>query len=384
MSKLTLIPFLKSTKRRAVRYYKIFKTPIIIFAIVIALAIGYKLLPVIILSNMKPPAVAVNVEKATEEDWAGEINSIGTIQAVQAVTISPEVGGTLVAIHFKSGDKVTEGTKLITLNDAAEQADLLRYKSQLEVSKLALDRSKKLSTRQVESQADYDQKKSKAEETAALVEQANAIINKKNIRAPFSGVLGIRLVNLGDYLQPGTPIVTLTNSDKLYINFNIPERYSNIVKIGQKILFKVDAFNDEEFEGILTTIDPQITTEARNISIQASADNKNNKLKSGMFANIRIILPTDNKSITINETAIEYGLYGNSIYITGKDKDDRLIAHKKFIKTGAQHKGRIAILEGLKSGEHVITAGQLKLNDGALIEITADKGPVTPTVIPKQ
>ncbi|MBW8310064.1 MAG: efflux RND transporter periplasmic adaptor subunit [Candidatus Paracaedibacteraceae bacterium] len=370
--------------RRAIRYYKLFKTPIKWFAVIVGLAIGYKLIPVIILSNMKPPSVMVNVEKAQESEWAEEIKAIGTIAAVQAVTLSPEVGGTVVAIHFESGDKVNEGAKLITLNDAAEQADLLRYKAQLEISQLTLGRSEKLSSRKVESLAEYDQKKAKVDETEALVAQAYAAIGKKNIQAPFSGTLGIRLVNLGDYLSAGTPIVTLTNSDKLFINFNLPERYANVIKVGQKIIFTVDAYKDAEFEGVLTTIDPQISKDARNIAIQASADNKNNKLQSGMFADIRVVLPQDTKAITINETAIDYGLYGSSIYIVDKNEAGDLIARKQFVKTGIQRKGRIAIFQGLKADEQVVTAGQLKLNHGAHISISDDKGPAIPSIMPKQ
>jgi multidrug efflux system membrane fusion protein len=325
----------------------------------------------------------VNVETAQEADWAEEIKSIGTIAAVQAVTISPEVGGTVVAIHFESGDKVNEGTKLITLNDAAERADLMRYKAQLEISKLTLDRSTQLSSRKVESRAQYDEKKAKADETEALVAQANAIIEKKNIQAPFSGKLGIRQVNLGDYLQPGTPIVTLTNSDKLFINFNLAERYANVITVGQKIIFNVDAYKDEEFEGVITTIDPQISKDARNIAIQASADNRNNKLQSGMFADIRVVLPIDTKTITVNETAIDYGLYGNSVYIVDKNRAEELIARKQFVKTGLQRQGRIAITEGVKAGEQIVTAGQLKLNNGAAISISDDKGPLIPSITPK-
>ncbi|WP_010298550.1 efflux RND transporter periplasmic adaptor subunit [Candidatus Odyssella thessalonicensis] len=370
-------------KRRALRYYKLFKTPIKWFTFIITLAIGYKLIPVVILSNMKPPAMAVAVEEVREEDWAEEINSIGTIAAVQAVMISPEVGGTVVGIHFESGDKVHQGAKLITLNDAAEQADLARYKAQLEIAKLTLDRSKQLTSRKVESAAEYDQKKAKVDEAEALVAQATAVISKKNIEASFSGVLGIRQVNIGDYLQPGTPIVTLTNSDKLFINFNLPERYSHIVKTGQKIIFTVDAYGQEEFEGTITTVDPQISKDIRNLSIQASAVNRDNKLKSGMFANIRIILPKEDKSITVSESAIDYGLYGSAVYVVDQNEKKDFIVRKEFVKTGIYRKGRVAILSGVKAGERVVTAGQLKLNNGAMITISDDKGPPQPSSLPK-
>lgn len=369
--------------RRTVRYYKLFKTPIRWFVLIIALAIGYKMIPFIVLSNMKQPAIMVSVETAKEQEWSEEIRSIGTIAAVQAITISPEVGGTVVGIHFESGDTISQGDKLITLNDAAEQADLLRYQAQLEVSRLTLERSKKLSKRQVESLADYDQKKARFDETEALVAQAKAIIDKKNIRAPFSGILGIRQVNLGDYLQPGTPIVTLTNPEKLYINFNVPERYANVIRTGQQVVFTVDTHLDKEFEGVITTVDPQIDKDIRNIAIQASADNPDNMLKSGMFADIRVILPQEDKTVTVSESAIEYGLYGSSVYVVDKNENDELIVRKQFVKTGIHRKGEVAVLEGVKTGEQVVTAGQLKLNNGARISISDDKGPAKPDVLPK-
>lgn len=368
--------------RRATRYYKLFKTPIKWFVFIIVLAIGYKLIPVVILSTMKAPTVEVSVETAQTDKWAEEVKSIGTIVAVQAVIIAPEVGGTVTAIQFKSGDKIESGTPIIQLNNSAEQAELARYTAQLKVANLTLGRSKKLSTKKVESLADFDQKQASAQEAHALVEQAKAIINKKNIKAPFSGILGIRKVNVGDYVQPGTPIVSLTNTNKVYLNFNLPERYSDVLKVGQKIIFTVDAYTHEEFEGVITTIDPQISETSRNISLQASANNKDDKLKSGMFSSIQVILTDSNKVITVSESAIDYGLYGSSIFIVDKNKEGDLIARKQFIKTGMHKKGRVAITQGVQDSEQIVTAGQLKLNTGARISISTDKGPTIPQVLP--
>ncbi len=173
--------------RRAVRYFKLFKTPIIWFCVIVGLAIGYKLVPVVILSNMKPPAASVSATPALEEKWADELQAIGTITATKAITIAPEVNGTVTGIHFESGAKIAREDKIISLNDSAERADLDRYLAQLEITKLTLERSKKLSTQKVESKADFDQKKANMDQAQALVDQAKATIAKKNITAPFSG-----------------------------------------------------------------------------------------------------------------------------------------------------------------------------------------------------
>jgi membrane fusion protein, multidrug efflux system len=383
VARSSLLTSLQHLWRRTMRYYKLFKTPIKWFTLLIVLAIGYKLIPVIILSNRGQPTVAVTVDTVQEEEWDEEIKSIGTVTAVQAVTISPEVGGTVVKVHVESGGKVTQGEKLISLNDEAEQAELRRYKSQLDMSKLTLERSKKLSNRKVESAADYDQKKAKVDEMEALVAQASALINKKNITAPFTGTLGIRQINVGDYVQPGTPLVTLTNSDKLFINFNLPERYATVIRPGHKIVFTVDAYPEEEFQGVITTIDPQIAQDLRNLSVQASADNHNDQLRDGMYATIRVILPQEAKTLTIPESAIDYGLYGRSVYVVDKDKNDELIVRKQFVKTGEHRHGKVAVTEGIQAGEQVVTTGQLKLNQGARISISEDKGPPLPKILPK-
>ncbi len=369
--------------RRAVRYFKLFKTPIIWFCVIVGLAIGYKLVPVVILSNMKPPAASVSATPALEEKWADELQAIGTITATKAITIAPEVNGTVTGIHFESGAKIAREDKIISLNDSAERADLDRYLAQLEITKLTLERSKKLSTQKVESKADFDQKKANMDQAQALVDQAKATIAKKNITAPFSGVLGIRKVNLGDYLQAGTAVVTLTNDNHLFINFNIAERFADKIKTGQTIYFTVDAMGSTEFEGNITSIDPQISQDIRNVSIQATAENKEGKLKSGMFATIRIVLSDKKPTITIPETAIEYGLYGSSVYIIDQADPKNMTVKKSFIKTGANRKGRVAILSGMTKDDLIVTAGQLKLNNGAAITLSDDPVPTIPETTPK-
>ncbi len=369
--------------RRIVRYFKLFKTPIIWFCVIIGLAIGYKLVPVVILSNMKPPAASVSAIAAVEENWADELRSIGSIEATKAITIAPEVSGTVTAIHFESGTKVKQDDKIISLNDSAEKADLDRYLAQLDIAKLTLSRSQKLSTQRVESKADYDQKKANMEQAQALVDQSKATIAKKNLVAPFTGTLGIRKANLGDYLQAGTPIVTLTNDDQLFIDFNVAERFADKIKPGQTIYFTVDAMGPHEFEGKITSIDPQISRDIRNISVQATAKNEDGKLKSGMFANIRIILSDKKSTITVPETAIEYGLYGSSVYIIDQTDPKNMTVKKSFVKTGDNRKGRVAVLSGVTKDDLVVTAGQLKLNNGAAVILSDDPTPTVPDVTPK-
>ena len=380
------LPFEKhlvSLWRRTIRYFKLFKTPIIWFCVIIGLAIGYKLVPVVILSTMKPPATSVSATPSLQENWADELRTIGTITATKAIIIAPEVNGTVSAIHFESGVQVKDGQKIITLNDLAEQADLDRYMAQLEITKLTLERSKKLSTQKVESKADFDQKKANMDQAQAFVDQAKAIIAKKNITAPFSGTLGIRKVNLGDYLQAGNPVVTLTNDNKLFIDFNVAERFADKIKVGQKIFFTVDAMGIQEFEGTITSIDPQISQDIRNIQIQATAANADQKLKSGMFATIRIVLSNEKPIVTVPETAIEYGLYGSSVYVVDQTDLKNLVVKKTFIQIGTHRRGRTSIASGLAKDELVVTAGQLKLNNGAAVILSDDPGPKIPEVTPK-
>ena len=381
MTRLTKDPVEKgwaNLLKRTKRYYQLFKKVIWAFAIVIGLAFAYKFVPVIYFATLKPPTIPVSTEIAKQENWSKEIHLIGSLSAVNSVTLSAEVGGVVRTINFEAGQAIEKGAAILSLNDDVETAELQRNKSLLSLSKVTLSRSEKLTKTDVESKANRDSKMSRYEETEAMVKQAEATIEKKNLTAPFSGKLGIRQVNQGQYLQPGTPIVTLTDPSKLFINFSVPERFRNELSISGKVLFNVEAFGNKEFEAFITTIEPQINEETRNVNVQANYDNKDLKLSPGMFADITVILPQEDSIISVPETALDYGLYGSSICIVEGEAPDALIIKRSFVKSGDRRKGQVAILSGIEAGQRVVTAGQLKLETGTLVSLSNDKGPQIP------
>ncbi|WP_052045892.1 efflux RND transporter periplasmic adaptor subunit [Candidatus Paracaedibacter symbiosus] len=368
--------------KRAWLYLKKFWKPLAIMVTVIALIIAAKIVPSLFM-DFTPPPVAVAAIPAVEETWHRELPAIGTLQAVQSVTIAPEVEGRITAIHFKAGQTVIAGDPIIQLNDATEQADLTRFAAQLTYAQATVNRSKKLIKSSFESQADLDQKSATELQNEAQVMQAKAVIDKKNVRAPFDGILGIRQVDLGQYLQPGTTVVTLTNAKKLFVNFTRPERDRAIISVGQKVMVKVDAFPNKKFESIVTTIEPQISAETRNIKIQATMDNDDLLLSPGMFASLKLILPTEDHVVTVPETAVDFSLYGNAVYVIvedGKDKKGtpRTIVKRHYVEVGEHQKGKASILKGIKAGDLVVVSGQLKLDDGTNVVVDKGAPPLTP------
>lgn len=356
-------------------YFKKFWKALAVGAAVIILIIASKIVPFLFI-DFTPPPIIVAAQPATEETWHKELPSIGTLQAVQAVTIAPEVEGRITAIHFQPGQAVKTGDPIIQLNDASEQADLKRYEAQLAYAKTTVDRSKKLIKSSFESQADLDQKSATELQNQAQVLQAKAIIDKKNVRAPFDGILGIRQVNLGQYLQPGTTVVTLTNAKELFVNFTRPERDQAIIAVGQKVSIKVDAFPDKVFEAVITTIEPQISSETRNIKIQATLNNDDLLLAPGMFADLKVILLEKANTVIVPQTAIDFSLYGNAVYVVtedGKDKQGKpkTIVKRHYVTVGDQQHGKVAVLKGINAGDLIVTSGQLKLSDGAAVIVDA-------------
>lgn len=364
--------------KRIKHYYRIFKKIIWGFLVVILGALAYKMVPFIYFSTRSIPPIPVSTTLTKSDVWNEEIHVIGSVVAVNAVTVSTELGGMVTKILFNPGDMVKEGDPILIINDEVEQAELKRSKAQLDLSEVTLSRSQKLSKTDVESKANRDRKESEYEEALALVAQAQAVIDKKNIKAPFTGQLGIRQVNLGQYINAGTAIVTLTDLDNLYVDFMVPERFQKVLAEGQKIRFKVEAYPDKEFEAEITTIEPQINENTRNVMAQATYKNKDHLLTPGMFADIFVILPKTDPVIVVPETALDFGLYGTAIYVVNEENPDHLTVKRVFVEAGDRRHGDVAVLKGLEDGQRIVTAGQLKLDNGAYVVLSDDPGPSIP------
>jgi len=338
-------------------------------------------------ANNKPPPTMVTVSEVKSEVIPNLLTAVGDLAAVHQVNVTSDVSGRITDIMFTPGATVKAGSPLLQLFDAPEQGDLASFKAQATGAQLALDRAKQLAARQFGPQATADAAQATYDQANAGIAKTEAIISQKLVRAPFDGVLGVRHVEVGQFLTAGTQIVSLTDLSVLYANFTVTEKDSAALKDGQIVRILVDAYPGKVFEGKITTIEPQIATDTRNIRVQATLDNPDHILKPGMFATTTVVLPDKPAVVTVPETAVDYTLYGDSVFlITEKKGDDgktSLTAVRTFVRTGNRVHGRAEILSGLKPGDRVIAVGQLKLQSGAAVAISTDQPPPIPTNPPR-
>jgi multidrug efflux system membrane fusion protein len=338
-------------------------------------------------ANNKPPAATVAVSEAKSEVIPNLLTAVGDLAAVHQVNVTSDVSGRITDIMFTAGSNVKAGSPLVQLFDGPEQGDLASFKAQATGAQLALDRAKQLAARQFGPQSTADAAQATFDQANAGIAKTEAIISQKLVRAPFDGELGVRHVEVGQFLTAGTQIVTLTDLSTLYANFTVTEKDSAALKVGQTVRVAVDAYPGRTFEGKITAIEPQIATDTRNIRVQATLDNPDHILKPGMFATTTVVLPDKPAVVTVPETAVDYTLYGDSVFlITEKKADDGttgLTAVRTFVRTGDRINGRAEILSGVKPGDRVVAVGQLKLQSGAAVVISADGPPPIPANPPR-
>jgi multidrug efflux system membrane fusion protein len=338
-------------------------------------------------ANNKPPPTSVAIAEVRSEVVPNLLTAVGDLAAVHQVNVTSDVSGRITDIMFTAGSNVKAGSPLIQLFDAPEQGDLASFKAQATGAQLALDRAKQLAARQFGPQATADAAQATYDQANAGIAKTEAIISQKLVRAPFDGELGVRHVEVGQYLTAGTQIVTLTNLSTLYANFTVTEKDSGHLAVGQTVRIAVDAYPGRGFEGTINAVEPQIATDTRNIHVQATLDNPDHILKPGMFTTTTVVLPDKPPVITVPETAVDYTLYGDSVFLlTEKKQDDgktSLTAVRTFVRTGNRVNGRAEILSGLKSGDRVVAVGQLKLQSGAAVAISTDQPPPIPANPPR-
>jgi multidrug efflux system membrane fusion protein len=315
------------------------------------------------------------------------LTAVGGLAAVHQVNVTSDVSGRITDILFAPGTHVKSGAPLLQLFDAPEQADLANFKAQATVAQLQLDRAKQLAARQFGPQSTVDQAQATYDQAMAGIARTQAVISQKLVQAPFEGELGVRLVEVGQFLTAGTTVVSLTDLSELYANFTVTEKDSGQLKVGQTVRIAVDAYPGRAFEGKITTIEPQIMADTRNIKVQATIQNPEHILKPGMFATTTIVLPDKPPVVTVPETAVDYTLYGDSVFvITEKKQADgktTLTADRTFVQTGNRIEGRTEIVKGLKPGDRVVAVGQLKLQSGAAVAISTDPPPPIPAAPPR-
>jgi membrane fusion protein, multidrug efflux system len=338
-------------------------------------------------ANNKPPPVAVSAAEAKSEVVPNLLTAVGGLAAVHQVDVSADVNGRVTEIKFEPGTHVEAGTPLVQMFDAPEQGDLANYKAQATVAQLSLDRAKQLASRQFGPQATVDTAQAAYDQALAGIAKTEALISQKLVRAPFAGDLGVRKVEVGQYLTAGTAIVSLTDLSELWANFTVTEKDSGNLKVGQPVRLKVDAYPGRTFDAKITTIEPQISADTRNIRVQATISNPEKILKPGMFVTTTVVLPEKPAVITVPETAVDYTLYGDSVFVITEKKEadgkTSLSAVRTFVQTGNRVEGRVEIVKGVKPGDKVVAVGQLKLQSGAAVSISTDPAPQIPAQPPR-
>lgn len=330
-------------------------------------------------SSMMPPPTSVSTSDVIEQEWELTLHSVGTLEAVQGVVVSADIPGRVTDVSFVAGTQVEKGVKLLQQDISSEQAQLRAAQANVELAKANLARAQELFQKKVSSQADLDTFDAQYKEAVAQADSIRTTIAKKTIVAPFSGRLGIRQVNVGQELSSGAEIVSLQAVDPMYVNFALPQRHVAKLAVGLPIRLSTDAMPEVVFTGAVTAIDPKVDPLTRNVQVQATLRNNEEKLLPGMFANVEIVLPTKDPVLAVPITAVAYATYGDSVFvIEEKEMDDgkkQPVATQYFVQLGRTRGDFVAVEEGLKVGQTVVVSGVFKLQNGAPIAVNNDLKP---------
>ena len=327
------------------------------------------------LSSQPVAAQTVSTMKAPLEDWQQEIGAVGSLRAINGADLSSEVSGIVDELSFDSDTDAEAGAVLVRLRDADAVAQLHALEAAAALAKTTYERDLKQLKGQAISQAAVDADKAAYDSAKAQADAQKAIVEKRTIRAPFKGHLGIRQVDLGQFLNAGTTIVTLQQLDPIYLDFNVPEQDMPKIMAGQKVAAFADSFPGTTFDGEITAIDAKVDEATRNVQMRATFKNPDRKLLPGMFAHVNVTTGEPVKRITLPQTAITYNPYGNTVYIAAKNDEGKLVAIQTFVKLGPSRGDQVAVTSGIKEGDEIVTTGQLKLRNGTPIIVNNEIQP---------
>jgi membrane fusion protein (multidrug efflux system) len=324
-------------------------------------------------ASFQPPPEAVTTVVARQETWPATVSAIGTVTAVQGVTVSADLPGIVEKISFDSGRMIRKGDLLVKLDTSQEEAQLAAATAQRNLAKLNFDRMHELHESGVISQSDYDRATAQIASDEAHVGEIRATIERKTVRAPFSGLLGIRQVNLGQYLAPGAPIVPLQSLNPIYVSFAVPQREVGHLRAGTAVQLKVEGGADVLGTGRISAVDSVVDPATRNVQVQATFDNPVGRLRPGMFVEAQVLMGASQPVISLPASAISYAPYGDSVFIVedvkGPDGKTFRGVRQQFVKLGGARGDQVAVISGLKSGEEVVSSGVFKLRNGAAVRV---------------
>jgi membrane fusion protein, multidrug efflux system len=323
---------------------------------------------------MPVPTATITATEARVDYWVPEIRAIGSLEAVQGAVLSTEVGGIVREILLEPGSEVTEGTELLRLDTETDRAELVSMEAAARLAEQEWQRARRLAEEQNISEAELQRRRSELDQARAAVAAQQARINQRSLRAPFDGVLGIRRVNLGQFVSPGEPIVTLESVDPIFVNFTLAEGRLGQVSTDQTVQVRVDAFA-ETFEGRISAIEPRVRTESRSFEVQAILANPEQRLRAGQFARVTLATGEPEAALVLPQTAVRFNPFGNSVFVLYEDDEGQLRVRERFVLTGERRGDLIRILDGLEEGERVASSGLLKLQNETPVEITEEAQP---------
>jgi membrane fusion protein (multidrug efflux system) len=319
----------------------------------------------------QPPPEAVTTIVASEERWASTLTAIGTVAAVRGVTVSADLPGVVDRIAFESGQSIRDGDVLALLDTRQERAQLAAAEAQRDLARISFARMQGLLNEHVVSQAEFDRAQADQRQGEARVGEIRATIERKTIRAPFSGILGIRKVNLGQYLSGGDALVTLQSLNPIYVNFGVPQQALAQVRVGRSVRVTVENFGGAEFTGPITAVDSVIDESTRNVQAQATLSNPGAKLRPGMFVQAAVAIGASDAVVALPASAIQHAPYGDSVFVVADLKDDKGRTYRgvrqQFVKLGGTRGDQIGVVSGIKPGEEIVTSGVFKLRNGAAV-----------------
>lgn len=325
-------------------------------------------------ARMMMSAQTVTSADVREVHWQPILSAVGSISPVQGATISVEVPGTVAEIAFESGASVKKGDLLVRIDAAVEEAQMRASEAEAKLAEADLERARDLARRKVIAPSELDTTEAKYKQKVATLDNMRSLIDKKTIRAPFDGAAGIREVNIGQMVNVGQHIVSLQTLDPVFADFSLPQQRLSELAPGLEVRVRTDAYPDREFKGKLTAINSSIDVATRSLPLQATLENPEHLLKSGMFAKIQVLLPATNPALVIPVTAISYAPYGDSVYVIEKKKDEKsgqemTTIRQQFVRLGEARGDLVAVTTGLKAGEKVVSTGVFKLTNGMAVQI---------------
>jgi membrane fusion protein (multidrug efflux system) len=340
----------------------------------------YQINTLIHLKAVVPPE-AVSTTEVKLDTWQQTLTSVGSLSAVQGVTVAAELDGKIVQISFESGSSVKAGDILVRQDTSAEEAQLRSAEANVDLTRINLDRTRELLAKATVSQSQYDSDAANAKQAVAAADNIRATIEKKEIKAPFSGRLGIRLVNLGQSLKAGDSIVSLQALDPIYVDFYLPQEDLAHLAVGLPVRLSGDAVADGAVEGKVTAINPDVDPSTRNVRVQATVENSQGRLHPGMYVDVAVELPVINKVLTIPTTAILYAPFGDTVYVVDPKTDEAtgektLVVRQQIVRLGSQRGDFVSVLSGLKKGDTVVTSGVFRLRPGGAVKVNNDVAPV--------